>query len=98
MLQLLKVERIDHGVRCTEEHNIVQLFERGLLVTVNSDDPAYFGGHSNDNYKALHSSFGLSGRQLAQLAKNGFIASFLPEREKRRYLAEIDDVVREWRG
>jgi adenosine deaminase len=121
-LRLLKVKRIDHGVRCDEdealldylrrervpltvcplsnvalrvykqmeEHNIVQLLERGLLVTVNSDDPAYFGGHLNDNYEALYSAFGLSRQQLAQLAKHGFEASFLPEAEKQRYSTEID--------
>jgi adenosine deaminase len=102
-LQLLKVSRIDHGVRCQEddllvqhlvetqmpltvcplsniklcvfddmrEHNIKQLLQRGLCVTINSDDPAYFGGYLEENYLATQAALQLDRAQLAQIATNG---------------------------
>lgn len=108
-LQLLKVSRIDHGVRCVEDpalvdylgehqipltvcplsnvklcvfdqmadHNLKQLLERGLCVTVNSDDPAYFGGYLNENFEAVQSALGLTDEQLTALAQNSFRAAFL---------------------
>jgi len=122
-LDLLGVERIDHGVRCVEdarlvsrlveertpltvcplsnvklrvfptlaEHNLKQLLDRGLLVTVNSDDPAYFGGYVGDNFEASAAALGLGREQLVMLARNSFSGSFLPDEEKRAYRAAVDE-------
>ncbi|MDG9669805.1 adenosine deaminase [Hahella sp. CR1] len=121
-LDLLKVKRIDHGVRCIEdaalmqrlideqipltvcplsniklcvfdsmsEHNILRLLEKGLKVTVNSDDPAYFGGYMNENFIAMQEALPMSKEQAAQLARNSFEASFLTPEEKARLLARLD--------
>lgn len=121
-LDLLKVRRVDHGVRCLEDpalverlrtervpltvcplsnvrlrvfptiedHNMRRLIDAGLLVTVNSDDPAYFGGYVAENYRALAKGLGLPPAALAQLAKNSFEASDLPEEEKRAHRAAVD--------
>ena len=123
-LDLLKVERIDHGVRCAEDerlmerlveqqipltvcplsnvrlrvfpdlgqHNLKRLLDRGLLVTVNSDDPAYFGGYVADNYAASAEALQLDADDLIKLARNSFTASFLAEDEKRRRLDEVSEV------
>ncbi len=72
------------------DHNIMQLFEKGLLVTVNSDDPAYFGGYLNDNYRALAEQFALDKNTLKALVKNSFTASYLPEAEKQRFIRSIE--------
>ena len=72
------------------QHNLKQLLDRGLLVTVNSDDPAYFGGYVGDNFAASTTALGLSREQLLALARNSFAASFLPDNQKRAYLAEVD--------
>jgi len=74
-----------------QDHNILQLLERGLLVTVNADDPSYFGGYLNDNFRALAESLPLSVAQLQQLVVNGFKASFLPDEQKQYWLSEIDN-------
>lgn len=121
-LRLLKVSRIDHGVRCVEDpalvdylaehqipltvcplsnvklcvfdrmeqHNLKQLLDRGLCVTVNSDDPAYFGGYMAENFAAIESALGLTPADLVQLAKNSFTASFLDADTKRLYLEAVD--------
>lgn len=121
-LDVLKAERIDHGVRCLDdlavterlaqtqipltvcplsnvklrvfprlaEHNLGKLLDAGLLVTVNSDDPAYFGGYINDNFEAVFKTLPLNWQQARQLARNGFIASFLDDDNKRRHLREVD--------
>jgi adenosine deaminase len=114
-LDLLKVERVDHGVQSSkdpalmarlakdripltvcplsnlklcvfpklEDHNIRQLLEAGLVATVNSDDPAYFGGYVNDNFIQTFAATGLTAQQAWQLAVNSFEASFTtPERKK----------------
>ncbi|PHV39893.1 adenosine deaminase [Janthinobacterium sp. BJB304] len=118
----LKVERIDHGVRCLEDaeltarlareqialtvcplsntklrvfdqmhdHNLVQLLDAGLLVTVNSDDPAYFGGYMNDNFDAIFDALPLGLSHAQRLARNGFIAAFLPQAQKDAFLATVD--------
>jgi adenine deaminase len=120
-IRLLKVSRIDHGVRCVEDpalveylvehqipltvcplsnvklcvfdemaqHNLKQLMDLGLCVTVNSDDPAYFGGYMTENFDAVESALGLTPEQLVQLAKNSFKASFLPLAEQQLYLQEL---------
>ena len=71
-------------------HNLRQLLDLGLLVTVNSDDPAYFGGYVGDNFQASASALDLSREQLVALARNSFTASFLPDDEKSAYLAAVD--------
>jgi adenosine deaminase len=72
------------------QHNLKQLLDLGLLVTVNSDDPAYFGGYVGDNFQASASALGLTREQQVTLAKNSFTASFLPDEQKRAYLAAVD--------
>jgi len=123
-LDVLKVARIDHGVRCEEdpalvrrlaaeqvplticplsnirlkvfshmsEHNLGRLMEQGLCVTVNSDDPAYFGGYVLANYVAVAQGLTLSRAQIVQLAKNSISASFLGETDKQRWLARITEL------
>lgn len=66
--------------------------EQGLLVCVNSDDPAYFGGYIGKNYEAITDALDLSADQIIQLARNSFTGSFLPEADKARHLAAIEDV------
>jgi len=73
-----------------EDHNLKRLLERGLCVTVNSDDPAYFGGYLVENYLAAQQGLGLSKEHLAQLARNSFEASFLAPPDKQRWLAAVD--------
>ena len=73
-----------------ERHNLKRLLDRGLLVTVNSDDPAYFGGYVGDNLGAVAAALELSRADLVTLARNSFVASFLPEAEKRKHLDQID--------
>jgi adenosine deaminase len=126
-LDLLKVSRIDHGVRCEEDprlierlvaekmpltvcplsnvmlcvfdrmegHNLKRLLDRGVCVTVNSDDPAYFGGYLAENYLAAHRALGLSAGEIAQLARNSINASFLTAAAKNAWLRRIDEVAAE---
>lgn len=121
-LDQLQVERIDHGVRCLEDtdlverlrlngipltvcplsnvklrvfdqlsdHNLPALLDAGLLVTVNSDDPAYFGGYINDNFVACFAALPLQRQQAYQLARNSFAAAFLDLPLKRKYLDEVE--------
>ena len=121
-LDLLKVNRIDHGVRSEEdpqlmqrliaekmpltvcplsnlklcvvndmaEHNIRRLLQQGVQVTVNSDDPSYFGGYMNDNFIAVAEALELSNEELKQLAVNSFEASFISEEEKQQWKAQIE--------
>lgn len=121
-LDVLHVERIDHGVRCLEDtaltqrlarekmpltvcplsniklrvfdkladHNLLKLLEAGLTVTVNSDDPAYFGGYVNDNFVQIFEALPLQKNHAYQLARNSFSASFLDASTKQKYLDEVD--------
>ncbi|MHC3388272.1 adenosine deaminase [Streptomyces lavendulocolor] len=123
-LDVLGVERIDHGLRAMEDPELVERLVRervpltlcplsnvrlravgvledhplpsmmaaGLLVTVNSDDPAYFGGYVGDTFHAVHEALDIGQEQLRELARNSFLASFLDHDEDRRarYLAEVD--------
>jgi len=121
-LDLLKVVRIDHGVRCEEDpalcerlvaqqvpltvcplsnvklavfpriedHNLKRLLDRGLCVTLNSDDPAYFGGYLVDNFIAAQRALALTRSDVVQVARNSITASFLPAAAKRDWLAKID--------
>jgi adenosine deaminase len=73
-----------------EQHNLKRLLDRGLLVTLNSDDPAYFGGYVGDNFEASAIALGLSREQLLTLARNSFTASFLLDEQKRLYLTAVD--------
>tara|TARA_R110000868_G_C10970322_1_gene769706 strand:- start:250 stop:1254 length:1005 start_codon:yes stop_codon:yes gene_type:complete len=121
-LDLLKVMRVDHGVRCDEDeklmqrlidekmpltvcplsnvklcvyddmsqHNIKTLLDKGLRVTVNSDDPAYFGGYMNDNYNAIVKGLKLDKKDLYKLAQNGILSSFITEDRKKELQDELD--------
>jgi adenosine deaminase len=75
------------------QHDLPALVRRGLLVTINSDDPAYFGGYVADNLEAVADAFDLSRQELAELARNSFRAAFLPDPVKARYLDEVDNDV-----
>lgn len=79
-----------------QDHNIKKLMDEGLCITINSDDPAYFGGYMNDNYRALTQTFHLTAEDLVQLAKNSFIASFISEDMKQVYCAQVDSVKNAW--
>ena len=70
-------------------HNILDLLDRGLLVTVNSDDPAYFGGYLNENFLALHEHLSLTSEQALRLVENSFKASFLSDDDKARFLEDL---------
>jgi adenosine deaminase len=72
-------------------HNILQLLDLGLLVTVNADDPSYFGGYLNDNYCALIEHLPIGQLQLRKLLENGFTASFLPDPQKQQGLKRLQD-------
>ena len=61
-----------------------------MMVTINSDDPAYFGGYMNANFTAIAKALDLSKRDLGELAKNGFKASWLSEEAQKAHLVEID--------
>ena len=121
-LDVLKVERIDHGVQSIKDpalvarlakdripltvcplsnlklcvfptladHNIGALLDAGLMVTVNSDDPAYFGGYMNENFLQTFAATGLTAQQAWQLARNSFEASFISDEAKRDYAARLD--------
>jgi adenosine deaminase len=121
-LDILHVERIDHGVRCLDDpalvqrlareqmaltvcplsniklrvfdvmgsHNLRRLLDAGLAATVNSDDPAYFGGYVNDNYLAAFEALPLDAGHARQLAHNSFAAAFATPVQKAAWLAEVD--------
>jgi adenosine deaminase len=72
------------------QHDLPALVRRGLLVTINSDDPAYFGGYVADNLAAVADAFDLGREAIAQLARNSFRAAFLPDPVKAGYVGEID--------
>ena len=120
-LDYLDVQRIDHGVRCTDseammkrlqaeqmpltvcplsntrlkvyehmsQHPILQLLERGLCVTVNADDPAFFGGYLLANYTALAEHLGMTRQQAARLAGNSLVASFADDTAKEAWLQQL---------
>jgi adenosine deaminase len=78
------------------EHPLKKLLDAGLRVTINSDDPAYFDGYIGENYQAVSDAFNLTREDLCQLAKNSFLASFLPEAIKNHYIAEIEAYAKEY--
>jgi adenosine deaminase len=85
-------------VAAMEDHPLQAMMQKGLLVTVNSDDPAYFGGYLNENYLAVAKALNLSREEICQLAKNSFLASFLEEKQKKRMLKLVDDYCRSFGG
>jgi adenine deaminase len=121
-LDVLKVRRIDHGVRCMEDealvdrlvdeqvplticplsnvklrvfddlahHPVRKMFERGMLVTINSDDPAYFGGYIGDNFVATADVLEMDRETMRRIARNSFLASFLTDAERRPHLDALD--------
>jgi adenosine deaminase len=72
------------------EHNLRKLLDAGLRVTVNSDDPAYFGGYVNRNYVACFETLPLDAAHAYRLARAGFEASFVEARERASFLDEVD--------
>ena len=121
-LDLLKVERVDHGVQSAKDpalmrrlaqdripltvcplsnlklcvfpslasHNLGALLQAGLVATVNSDDPAYFGGYMNDNFTQTFAATGLGAAHAYTLARNSFEASFIDDALRRRYIDRLD--------
>jgi adenosine deaminase len=80
------------ALRCVDEldqHPLRRMLDAGLVATVNSDDPAYFGGYLHDNVAAVSAALGLTDGERRTLAENGVRASFLPEADKQRHLAAI---------
>ncbi|MFS1863290.1 adenosine deaminase [Vibrio lentus] len=120
-LSLLGITRIDHGIRCVEDddlmeqliakrtpltvcplsntklkvfetmqqHNIVKLLRKGLCVTINSDDPAYFGGYMNDNFLAVANAHPLTKSELAQFSINAIEASFVSPQARQELAAQV---------
>ncbi|TDO04758.1 adenosine deaminase [Sunxiuqinia elliptica] len=78
-----------------EDHPLKKLMDQGVLVTISSDDPAYFGGYMNENYQASAEALGLNNMELCQLAKNSFEASWLPEEEKAKHIQAVEQYCRE---
>lgn len=72
------------------EHNVLRLLRAGLCVTLNSDDPSYFGGYLSDNYAAVAADLGMTIAEAATLARNSFTASFLPTDAQQQYLSVVD--------
>ncbi|MEM0111635.1 MAG: adenosine deaminase [Candidatus Bathyarchaeia archaeon] len=81
-------------VKQLEEHPLKFMMEKGLLVTINSDDPAYFGGYVAENYMAVQNALGLTLDQITTLAKNSFEASFLNEEEKAKRISKVEEYKR----
>jgi adenosine deaminase len=77
------------GIDRLEDHPLRRMLDAGLLATVNSDDPAYFGGYLHDNVTAVTGALGLSAEDRRRLAENSFRASFLPDAVKQRHLAAV---------
>ncbi|WP_338468199.1 adenosine deaminase [Novosphingobium sp. ZN18A2] len=81
-LRLCVIDRMEHSP-------VKAMLEHGLKATINSDDPAYFGGYVNDNFRAVADALDLSAAQIVELCENSFSGSFLPEAEKARLIAEL---------
>jgi adenosine deaminase len=73
-----------------EDHNLKQMLDAGICVTINSDDPAYFGGYLNENYLQTFAALGLNAQHAHTLAANSLQASFASDADKARWLRELD--------
>jgi adenosine deaminase len=125
-IDLLKVSRIDHGIRSLDDENLVRelirrkipltvcplsnqklrviermenhpfkkMMGKGLLVTINSDDPAYFGGYINENYLAMQEALKLDREDIYNIARNSFEASFLETSKKEEMVRKLDEYLR----
>ncbi|MGE5447251.1 MAG: adenosine deaminase [Bacteroidales bacterium] len=82
-------------VKDISNHPLKEMLEKGMMVTVNSDDPAYFGGYINENYLAMAKALNLTQNQIIQLVKNSFNAAFLSSEEKQNYLEKVDNYCRQ---
>lgn len=123
-LDVLKVERIDHGVQAIHdgvlmqrlahdripltvcplsnlklcvyptltEHSLKRMLNAGITATINSDDPAYFGGYINENFTQTFSALGMTSQHAYQLARNSFDASFIDASLRNRYVERLDAV------
>lgn len=78
-------------VRDLKDHPVPEMLRRGIHVTLNSDDPAYFGGYVNDNYRRLAEAVGLTREQVTLIARNSFEGSFLDRADKAARIAEVED-------
>lgn len=128
-IEMLKIDRIDHGNKCLDdeflvqeiiekklalticplsnvmlkntpsiaEHPILRMLDKGLKATVNSDDPAYFGGNLTKNLEAMAAHLPLTKEHVYQLMKNAFEASFVNEEAKRNYLKRLEDFHNQWK-
>jgi adenine deaminase len=122
-LDVLKVERIDHGVQAIHDaalmkrlaqdkvpltvcplsnlklrvfptlsaHTIGRMLDAGIVATINSDDPAYFGGYMNENFTQTFAALGLGAEQAYTLARNSFNASFIEESARTKYIQRLDE-------
>ncbi|MGI9595911.1 MAG: adenosine deaminase, partial [Acidimicrobiales bacterium] len=81
------------GVSRLEDHNLARLLRRGVKVTINSDDPAYFGGYVADNYLATATALDLSRDDLVTMARNSIEASFAPAEQRAGWRSELDHYV-----
>ena len=72
---------------------VLTLLEHGVKVSINSDDPAYFGGYISNNYLALAQNFNLTPEQIVTLVKNGFETSWISPEQKALYLQQVDEYV-----
>ena len=81
-----------------QQHNLKQLLDAGLCVTVNSDDPAYFGGYIEENLLAVHKFLGLGPQDIYKLCRNAFHAAFLNSKDRNKYLNELDGFVSKFYG
>jgi len=77
-------------------HNLKELLDRGLCVTVNSDDPAYFGGYVTENLLSAAQSLSLSRQDVYQLERNAFEAAFIASERQEELIAELDRFTREF--
>jgi len=78
-----------------EDHNLKKMLDQGIRVTINSDDPAYFGGYINQNFLAAQQALKLSENEIIEIAKNGFRSSFLPQQSINAHLESIDEFARQ---
>ena len=78
-------------IRDLKDYPLLEMIDKGLLVTINSDDPAYFGGYMNENYLGIAHSLNLSKKQITLLAKNSIRASWLSEKEKEKIILDIEN-------